>query len=288
MNSSRPTNVYHSVQRRRGEFPLRLLFAAPALLFLTGSAWALGDVTAFVNSHGNVIIVGDSESNGVYVARTGLPMEILIEGLDRGGGPTTINGEPSVILLASPELFSFDFKDGDDRLHFDSQFPADVKVSGGRGDDWIGFGDPVIGGDLDVDAGSGDDLVDIQDSAVVGYFTVHTGSGADRIQSFFAFFNADTFLDTGPGPDTVDIANSGFDGSLAIDTGADDDEVLLRETEIGGDLEVKLGGGEDSIEMSGNTVDGDTEVKGGKNDDTFINGGGNSLEGRSKIKQFGP
>src|SRR5262245_36710778 len=93
-------------QGTRGRFPVGLLFAAPALLLFPGTAWGEGNITAFTNQDGDLIVLGDSQSNGVFVGRTGEANEYLVEGLERGSGPTTVNGLESDILIAVGEHIS--------------------------------------------------------------------------------------------------------------------------------------------------------------------------------------
>jgi len=273
-------------QGRRGRFPIGLLFAAPALL-LPGTARGEGNITAYTNHDGDLIVLGDSQSNGVFVGRTGEANEYLVEGLDRGSGPTTVNGLESEILIAVGEHIRIVLNDGDDRLHFDGQHPGSVTVDGGRGNDWIGIGDPVISEYLEIDGGPGDDLVDIQDSLVEGDLFVRTGQGADQIVFFFAALHGNTLLDTGPGVDDLSVDSSIFSGSLFIETGGDADEVTLFDLVIGNELEARLGPGDDLFEITEVSIGGKVRCDGGAGDDTYSDGGGNNFGGGNpQIRRF--
>jgi len=273
-------------QGRRGRFPIGLLFAAPALL-LPGIARGEGNIAAFTDKDGNLVVLGDSQSNGVFVGRTGELNEYLVEGLDRGSGPTTVNGVDAVILVAAGEHARIILDDGDDRLHFDGQHPGSVTIEGGRGNDVIGIGDPVIADFLEIDGGPGDDLVDIQDSLVEGDLFVRTGQGADQIVFFFAAVHGDTLLDTGLDVDDISVDSSIFAGSLFVETGGGADEVTLFDLVIGNELEARMGPGEDLLEITEVSIGGKVRCDGGAGDDTYSDGGGNHIQGSNpQIRKF--
>jgi hypothetical protein len=273
--------------RRQVNFQQALCLAALAVPFLATAVSANGNVRAFLRGSDTVVVVGDSEDNGVFVGRTGGADEILIEGTDQGGAPTTVNGLPAVVVVSSALDIIIELLGGNDRVRVDSQLPGSVTIRSGSGNDVIGIGDPVIAGDLDIDTGSGDDLVDIQDSAVRGDLSIETGPGDDTVFFFFAFLNGDTSIDTGSDDDRILSDESPFGGSLSIDTGSGEDEVSIEKASIGDDLEVQLDSGRDSLTIAETTIDGKVQCDGGRGKDTYTNGDENDFpDGKKHFKHF--
>jgi len=282
-----PHVTYTTTLRRQASSRQVLCLAALAAPLLAAKVSADGNVRAFAEGSDTVVVVGDSKANGVFVGRTGVGGEFLIEGTDQGGAPTTVNGLPAVVVISGGTEIIIDLKDGNDRVRVDGQLPGSVTISGGSGNDVLAIGDPVIPGDLDIDGGSGDDLVDIQDSEVDGDLSIQTGAGDDTVSFFFAFLNGDTSIDTGQGDDVIQSDESPFGGSLSIDTGPGEDEVSIENASIEDDLEVRTESGRDSLTITGTSVGGRVRCDGGPGRDTYTEGDENHFGGhKAHIKHF--
>ena len=177
-----------------------LLF--PSILSLAPTVLAAqGDVKAFVDTDGVLFVIGDSLDNRVIVGRTGIPGEFRVE----GELTTTVNGQPSVVLLA--DSVSIFMRGGNDFARVDGNIPGDVAIEGGPGNDFLTLGDPAIEGSAILLGGSGDDLLSAGDTFVAEDLTFRAGAGNDTVM--------------------LDYASPGVDGEPAV-VHVDDDRVPRR------------------------------------------------------------
>jgi hypothetical protein len=107
----------------------RVLALAGVSLLTVPRLAAEGDVRAFLDSAGTLVVEGDTLANDILVGRTGSNGEFFVRGL----GTTTVNGAPEAILVADSVRISM--RRGNDRVRVDGNIPGDVRVDGGPGDD---------------------------------------------------------------------------------------------------------------------------------------------------------
>lgn len=273
------------------------LVTAPALA-------AEGNVLAFLDPAGVLVVEGDALANDILVARTGENNEFRVRGL----GTTLVNGTTEVILVASSVRVAT--HGGNDSVRVDGNIPGDVLVDGGPDDDQLDLGDPSIGGTATLVGGSGDDRFGIEGTLVEQDFLIRGGPGDDVVDLFFASFLAGLGIETSTGNDVVTLREVGVDGALALATGHDADTVSVSDTTVGGDARVASGTGNDVVELgpglvieggldaslsdgmddltvSGTEVVGPVILNGGNGPDDFVDGGGNTfLAGPPTIKNF--
>lgn len=226
-----------------------------------------GDVRAFVNGRGDVIILGDRFGNGITVAPTG-----VVEGELRVSGEpgTTVNGGAEAILVTSGRLW-ISLKGGRDRIRVDGALPGDLAIRMGDDDDLVILGCPVVKGAVTIDTGPGNDAVDVQDSLLEESLVLRTGSGHDRMTSFFLSVRGQATIETGSGDDLLELGQTVIGDTLRVDTGAGADEfslvgsfVLIQVVAV---LIVRTGAGDDFVSIGQASVAGSLDVALGAQED---------------------
>ncbi|MCH2203958.1 MAG: PKD domain-containing protein, partial [Fuerstiella sp.] len=172
---------------------------------------------------------------------------------------------PSVQSFATEDIqqISFTGFSGDDTFITEGEYPIDMHVFGGPGDDFLvtGSGEDVVtdlNGNNDIRTSYGDD-------------TILTGPGNDQIESesgddTIRDLGGDNRIDTDSGADTVLTG----DGNDEIFTGTGND--IVRS--VGGDNTIQAGADNDTVE----TGAGDDDIVTESGNDTIIDlGGENSL-----------
>jgi Ca2+-binding RTX toxin-like protein len=284
-------------------FSLRVL-ALAGLSSLTAPALAAeGNVIAYLDATGTLVVEGDALANDVLVGRTGENNEFLVTGL----GTTTVNGATEAILVASSVRVHA--RRGNDRIRVDGNIPGHVLVDGGPGDDQLDLGDPSIDGTALMIGGAGNDRFGIEGTLVDQGLTVRGGPGDDFVELFFATVVGELVIETSTGNDTVAlrrvdagaltvstghsadevrILESSIDGNVRVAAGTGDDLVELGpELVVGGSLEVALSDGTDVLTLVDIEVTGPATLHGGNGEDTLVDDGGNVfLDGPPTIKGF--
>ena len=254
----------------------RVVLAHALLLILAGSNLAGGNVSAFLNDSGDLMVVGDHEDNQIQLCTTecapgnpGPPGGYTIWSTSN----TTINGLPGlpgVVLVPTGTRFRILLNGGADFFRLDGFIPFEVDISGGPGDDFISLGVPRITKSLKIDTGLGSDFVEGEDSIVRQDFLLLTGMGVDQIDfrrfSVFGTFkialgedddlayleevsSTMLYLDGGKGADQIAASACSFvhDWILWGRDGAD--RVQITRASLGGDLNVFLGDQDDVLEL---------------------------------------
>jgi hypothetical protein len=220
----------------------------PLLENLEGRWCPSGNVQVFLDSAGDLNIVGDSRSNGVAVDQGPNDVPFTIRALEAGTAPTRLNG----VLNGS--------------VQFEWADVNNIKVSLGGGNDLIKvnfFSDEVNArANVHIDTGTGNDNVDFVSSIwIAGDLRIKTGSGADSVHLFSTNVAGDEIIETGSGADRVNIeAGSKVGGNLTIRTGTGSDFVRLSESIVKGDTFIDTDGpsgfGEEKVYINSSTFEG--------------------------------
>ena len=239
---------------------------SPRAEALESRALLAGDVIAFLDDGGNLIIIGDSADNGIDFDQFG---QFSVAGVDAGGSPTRVNGEPNGLatfdVSGEGDIRLF-LGGGDDVLEVGTRSdsvdpPDDLEIYAGAGDDFVkvigdtnvaddlelrgGSGADAlyvysadVGDDLDVSAEAGDDLVSVYGARVGGDLIVRTGAGRDAVDVGFSDEFADrvvgavtvaghALFDLGDDGDVLEVVDSRFDGIFAANGGRGIDRLIL-------------------------------------------------------------
>ena len=227
-----------------------------------------GDVVAFLDRSGNLIVIGDGAANGIDLDMFG---EFTVAGTDAGGAPTRVNGEPNGVaefeVTGEGDLRLY-LGGGDDLLEVGTRSdsvdaPDDIEIYGGSGDDDVRvIGDTNVGDDLEVRAGSGDDVVRIYSPDVADDVDVSTEGGDDAVTLYGARIEDDLIVRTGAGRDTVDV---GFSDEFS--------DRILGAVSVAEDTHIDLGFGNDALEVLDSTFGGRFFADGGWGTDSLIQSG---------------
>lgn len=234
-----------------------------ALLALAPRLSAAGNVTAFVDADGVLVVRGDELDNRVVVGRTGIPGEFVV----RGEVFTTVNGMNEVVLIADDvRIF---MRSGNDEARVDGVVPGFVHVEGGPGNDRLSLGDPFVLGTALLDGGAGDDHLGMEGAVANAGLHMIGGSGTDDVQLAFAIVNESFVLELGAGDDFVIISNSDLNGSFVFEGAAGADEIVMLESSVSADTRLALAAGEDAVTSERNTFGGRLEIELGPQDDAL-------------------
>jgi hypothetical protein len=227
-----------------------------------------GDVVAFLDGSGNLIVIGDGAANGIDLDLFG---GFTVAGTDAGGSPTRVNGEPNgtatFTVTGEGDIRLF-LGGGDDLLEVGTRSdsvdtPDDLEIYGGSGDDDVRvIGDTNVGDDLEVRAGSGDDVVRIYSPDVADDLDVSTEGGDDAVTLYGANVGDDLLVRTGAGRDTVDV---GFSDEF--------ESRIFGAVTVAEDTLIDLGIGDDALEVLDSTFEGRFFADGGWGTDTLIQSG---------------
>ena len=227
-----------------------------------------GDVVAFLDSSGDLIVMGDDAANGIDLDMFG---GFTVAGTDAGGAPTRVNGEPNGVatfeVTGEGDVRLF-LGGGADLLEVGTRSdsvdtPDDLEIDAGPGDDDVRvIGDTNVADDLRVFGGSGNDALRIYSPDVHDDLEVHSGGGDDGVTIYGARVGGDLIVRTGAGGDTVDV---GFSDEFG-------DRVLGAVT-VAGDTLIDLGFDDDALEVLDSTFSGRFFADGGWGIDTLIQSG---------------
>ncbi len=210
-------------------------------------------ITAWVND-GNLIIRGTSadDSVAIFVLEPGVYSVV-------GENGTMLNGEVEGQLTTNPgEVYrdvKIDLRGGDDNLYIgngllaisqeedgngeqlaESDFPRDLKIKMGSGDDSVMLEGVSVARDTEIDTGDGFDEVFVTGEGPFGAnwfgddLKIDTGNHADLVVvaggESLLFVKKELKIKTGSGDDTVSVDLVDL-GRLSIDTGNDSDLVVV-------------------------------------------------------------
>lgn len=224
-----------------------------------------GDVQVFLDSKGNLIVIGDGLANGIQVDQFG---EFVIQGIDAGGSPTRINGvenDIAVFEVAGRHDIRISLNGGDDFVEVgtrsdDVNPPRDLSFDlGDGGDALLVIGDTNIGRDLLVNAGAGEDEVFIVSLELGRDVTVNQGNGDDVLEVYGSRIGDDLHVNAGGGADTVSVGL--FNGPAGRVEGA---------VTVHGATAIDLGSGDDVLELVASNFGGVFRASGGAGSDTLI------------------
>ncbi len=229
-----------------------------------------GNVTASVNTAGDLVITGDGAANGVLVRPlllNGSPLagRFVVTGVNGGGAATTINGSTSSRFFRGVTRdISFDGNAGDDNftignVNVTSTVGRDLHLEGGTGNDRVTVERMFVRDDLQFRGEAGEDGVTILNTTVGGV-------GVDGNQN-------DIDIEGGTEKDFALVQNSFVFRDLYIDMGLGTtvESMTVNTVGIGRDLRIRTDDGRDSLSLShldvARNVNIDTEQN---NDNLFL------------------
>jgi hypothetical protein len=299
-----------------------LIRLALVLVFLSaaaGFASAGGNVVAYLDERGDLVVIGDELGNSFTICSEagcsrGAPDDaVWVYSLD-ATRPTTVNGAPGHVgvwfvptstrmrvilgggadrLTCHPRYLDalvLDAGPGNDSLSLEGQF-GELHLRMGDGDDHIG-GKGSTSGDFFVDTGDGHDSLALEDSNVAlvsGSCRVEMGAGDDRLLVwYYDTIHGPFMADMGAGADFVLVREeSRFLDDVLIVTGGDDDVVTLEGVPFSSRLDLRTGRGNDTVSLEDSSFSGRTRFHGGSGLDELSDLGGNAfLGGRPKVIGF--
>ena len=228
-----------------------------------------GDVVAFLDGAGNLIVIGDGAANGILVDTFG---DFTIAGQDAGGAPTSVNGEPNGVARF-PVTGEADVRiillGGDDVVEVGTRSdsvdaPDDLEIYTGAGDDAVTtIGDTNVGDDLEIHTGTGDDTVRVITTEVADDLDVLTGAGDDAVNVYGSTVGDDLLVVTGDGRDAVGLgfvnvfcsrvfAPVSVAEETLIDLGRDDDTLAVIGSSFAGTFRADGGDGNDGLAAADN------------------------------------
>ena len=232
---------------------------------LESRALLAGDVVAFLDSSGDLIVRGDDAANGIDLDMFG---GFTVAGVDAGGAPTRVNGEPNGVatfeVTGEGDIRLF-LGGGADVLEVGTRSdsvdtPDDLEIYAGSGDDDVRvIGDTNVTDDLEVFGGSGNDALRIYSPDVEDDLEIHSGGGDDWVTIYGARVGDDLIVRTGAGRDTVDV---GFSDEFG--------DRILGAVTVAEDTLIDLGFDDDALELLGSTFRGRFFADGGWGTDTLI------------------
>src|SRR5688572_10538234 len=245
-------------------------FVLPAVLLasLSSRLAADGNVRAFVDSRGTLVVVGDDADNRVVVGRVGGGGAFVVT----GEVFTTVNGTDEVILSADDvEIF---MRAGNDEARVDGAVPGFVHISGGAGNDRLSLGDPVVSGFARLDGGAGDDHLGVEGTVAAGGLRLIGGSGDDEVHLLSASEVRDrAVIELGAGDDVVVVFDHRIEGLFRIDGGSGADTVTIQDSTVTQDAVLVLSAGNDEVIVDGSVFGGRLKIALGSQDDALTIGG---------------
>lgn len=195
-----------------------------------------GNVNAFVNAEGDLLVTGDDAGNTITVESAGQGV-IQVRGFTDAGGPTSVNG-------------------GANALRTFSGVTGDVFIRMRGGNDVVRVTNLVVPGDLLVDGAAGND-------------DITTGRGTIAGQGRFAgtpsgplFVQGDLRVLGGGGADHFQLSDLHVQDTGVLNSGAADDTIFMERpagsganVEFAGQLTILPGGGNDTVSVLGLVVD---------------------------------
>jgi len=259
-----------------------------------------GDVAVTSDFNNTLFINGDEQANFVVVESTGVSDQIRLTGLPTAGGPTTINGQPSITINLVDfdvvvEQILTDLGGGDDRLFFqDATLQTNLQIDTGTGDDDVEFTVTQVRGSVDIVGAGVNDLTldtffsvddvsfnveqvgvaDIQDARIFGNLTIASARGNNSATDWINVFDSNivggdiSITTDDAGRAWVTESTAGTVSIQALRGGNADYNV---ESSTLAALSVSSRGGSDSIHIGSNTIAGAVDVvsRGGNDTITF-------------------
>jgi hypothetical protein len=252
----------------------RWLIALASIVALGTPALAHGNVTAYVDSFGDLWAIGDDLANNLRIGSAGDDTSVFR--LWGGDATTTVNGLSQVTLFAPGSRILVGLGAGNDVAGLGTDYGSDPPCCGrdlfvltGSGNDTLrGMGPfPSVFADL----GSGNDSFLWGEGALdLRNADIRTGDGADVIDIDTGLY--DSRIETGAGSDRLTVGDGGRGSQL--DLGSGDDRLVL---DGGRDFDVQAGAGNDELQFLGigghlwlDASDGQDEV--------LVLGGGSAIE----------
>ena len=259
-----------------------------------------GDVTVFHDFSDTLFINGDLESNSVLVESTGARDQIRLTGLPTAGGPTTINGLPSITVdlvdydVIVQQILT-DLGDGNDQMFFENAtLQTNLQIDTGAGNDDIEFTVTQVRGSVDILGTGVDDLTldtffsvddfsfnveqvgvaDINDARIFGNLTIASAGGNNTATDWVNVLDSDivggdiNITTDNAGRAWVTESSAGNVTIAALRGGNADYNV---ENSNIASLTVDTRGGSDSLHVGANTISGAVRVtsRGGADSITF-------------------
>lgn len=228
---------------------------------------AAGNVEAHVVG-GKLVIVGDDESNGISITSDFNTTDEDFVTIS-GDETTTVNGTDSFVAQNVNGKVTIKLGNGDDTLVIGEtlDFPDDLAIDTGRGDDSIDLTDTRALGKLKIKMGDGDDSLSTSVAVAGKALSVSMGDGNDD------YFMGDAFsagtkgsVSMGDGNDTLFMDNL-IEGKLAVNMGAGNDTVNA-DGMFTDRFDLSLGAGDDQFTNQADFED-DVKLNGGKGSDTL-------------------
>jgi hypothetical protein len=206
---------------------------------------------------GKLTITGDDYSNSIEITTDGTNLSVA-------GSSSTINGAsvpfttPLVQITGDVKI---QLRDGSDRVSIASlNFPKNLAIDLGEGDNVTTISNCTIGGLLNLTATAGDDAWRLTGVAVTKNFAINSGEGDDTLEVQSSAFVANVSIRAGFGYDSIDCADSDFAGNVAIVNGDGGSDVAFNRVSgsprIHGNLSVTSGEGTDYVTLNTASVDG--------------------------------
>jgi hypothetical protein len=200
-----------------------------------------GDV--FARTHaGTLIIKGDNLSNGITIAPTAVPFQVMITGTTVGGSATNVNGVSNAPVLIN-------------------------NVTAGLQINMKGGNDEVTTTFTTVNALP-------KFLTINGKSKIKGGAGLDTIDLTFSQFNSKLNVQLGPGSDALNVSNTTVQARMNVTGGANFDNVSFLDSAIG-ELNIALNEGNDNLAIENTQVVVQTTINGGKGVNSFVNGQSN-------------
>ena len=296
-------------------------FVLDVVVTADGEPLASGPVR--VNVLDNTTVLVRRDAGGVVVEGTAAEDDVAVFG--RGGdlvvwsrhGVTDAAGDAGVRELSVAGVsgdVSLIGCGGDDRLSARGfEYPADVVLDGGDGNDSLRSVTAEVGGRLELLAGPGNDVAVVLATTVVGETAFDGGAGFDRLTASLSDFGGTARVRDASGNGQYHFLVSGFangidaaagdgrqllrlrdadvSGTVRFDGGADNDHLVVAESGVG-NLSLGDAGGVTTAVLRGLTTTGDADftfAEGGnvRVEDGSIGGGVSvTADGVSRVRTF--
>ncbi|MDD4889306.1 MAG: hypothetical protein PHU85_05200 [Phycisphaerae bacterium] len=261
----------------------------PRMEGLEGRAMLAGNVTAAIVG-GNLVITGDAANNVIEVDQSVLvvlPGQVRVQS-GWWGSATTINGGAAPVIL---EGFTGDVRitlnDGDDWVMFsDSDFPRDVTVNGGNGNNQVDVNGVTVERNLSVRNGPGNENTLVYGGANVrGNLTVANKAGDDAFSmAGGSIVNGNVSLSNGAGQGNTTLDNSIVNGNLTVKNQAGDDTFSMAAGAIvNGNASLSNGAGQGNTTLDGSHVHVNLTVRNAAGLDTFLMDNASTVDGNAAI-----
>lgn len=253
-----------------------------------------GNVTAVI-SHGNLVITGDDDDNGIEIVPTAVANQVTITGTTVGTATSVNNaGSNNTVTLSFTGKLIVNMKDGDDNVFIGDVTGTNIltstglEVKMGDGDDDLTVDSNSVNGKTKIDLGDGDDTMNFTNSEVTGNAKFKGGRGDNSPMTIdTAVFDSNVKIKLGKHQNAsslLTVTNTQVTGKAAITGTRGVDDVTLG-LDTFGKLRVKLRGDDDLLTVNTVNVNTSTDLNGGSGDNTLTQLGTNDL-GVLKVKNF--